>query len=184
MKLAEAISLRWSPRAFDLKEIDTETINSLFEAARWAPSSMNEQPWQYYYATRDDQSFNKFVECLMAGNQVWAKEAPLLILCVAKKRFAYNNRINRHALHDAGAASVSIAIQAAGLGLQVHQMGGFDMDETLETFNLNIMEHEPVSFIAVGYPGDPESLSEELRKKEKAPRNRKEIGEFVKHVVN
>jgi nitroreductase len=182
--ITKALKNRWSPRAFSNKAIEKEKIDSLFEAARWAPSSMNEQPWIYYYATRDNSElYNKFIDCLVPGNQVWAKESGLIILSVARKRFSYKDRPNRHHLHDTGAANVLLAVQASEIGLQAHQMGGFDFDKTMETFKLDSEEFEPASFITVGYPGNADSLPEDLKKREVSPRVRLDRSEFVKEKI-
>lgn len=184
MKIADLILKRNSPRAYSEGVIGKEMIDSLFGAARWAPSSMNEQPWIYYYATRDNRElFNSFLDCLVPGNSSWAGEADMLILSVARKKFSYNGKPNRHAMHDTGAANTLLALQAAEIGLQAHQMGGFDMNKTLERFGLDSETHEPASFIAVGYQGDPEQLPEELRKRELAPRVRKELSQFVNIAI-
>lgn len=180
MQLNKAIQNRWSPRAFSDKEVTREMIDLLFEAARWAPSAMNEQPWKYYFVHRDNQKpFNDVVEILTGTNPVWAKHAQVLIISVAKKNFDYQNRPNKNALHDLGAANVSIAIQAAEMGLQVHQMGGFDKEKAIKYLQLEIENFEPVTVIAVGFPGDAEQLPDELKMRELQPRKRKEIGEIV-----
>lgn len=177
---AELITKRWSPRAYINRPVDNKLAETLFLAARWAPSSMNEQPWIYYYASREDEvSFNMFLDCLVPGNRVWAKEAGMLILSVALKNFRRNNRPNRHAMHDAGAANTMLALQSASMGLQAHQMGGFDMEKTITTFSLDRALHEPASFIAVGYQGDPSLLPPDLKEREMAPRSRREISDFV-----
>ena len=138
MQLNKAIQNRWSPRAFSDKKVTKEMIDLLFEAARWAPSSMNEQPWKYYFVHRDNQKvFNDIVEILTGDNPGWAKEAQVLMISVMKKNFDYKNRPNGKALHDLGAANVSIAIQAAEMGLQAHQMGGFDKAKAAEYLQLD-----------------------------------------------
>jgi nitroreductase len=179
----EALINRWSPRAFSDKEIDAEKIALLFEAARWAPSSRNEQPWNYVYTTKNDrEAFNIFIDCLNPGNQVWAKHAALLVLSFAKKHFVYKGLPNRHALHDTGAANAYLVLQAAELGFQGHQMAGFDGEKTLKVFNLDPEKYDPVTFIALGYVGNPDSLAEDLKKSETAPRKRKDKSEFVKRI--
>lgn len=178
--IAELLQKRWSPRSFTGEPVDIEMIGLLFEAARWAPSSMNEQPWSYYYALNsDNEKFEKFLECLKPGNPVWAKNASILIIGVARKQFRSNGKPNRHYLHDTGSASTMIALQAAAMGMQAHQMGGFYMDRTIEMLNLDPEVFEPASFIAVGYQAGPDLLPEDLRKKETAPRSRRDINEFV-----
>lgn len=181
----DIIGKRWSPRALSSKIIEKEKIDALFEAAKWAPSSMNEQPWLYFYAPNDKpELFNSFADCLVPGNKVWAKECGLLILSVAKKRFAYKNHPNRHYMHDVGAANALLALQAAGMGLQVHQMGGFDMTKTLKTFNLDPEKFEPATFMAVAYPGDPDNLPEDMKKRELSPRVRNSISSFVNNKID
>jgi nitroreductase len=177
---ANLINKRWSPRSFSNKPVDIEMAEALFDAARWAPSSMNEQPWKYYYCLRDDDdAFSIFMSCLAEGNRIWAKDAGMVILSVARKNFRRNNRPNRHAMHDTGAANTLLALQAASMGLQAHQMGGYDLERTMDAFDLDPDLYEPASFIAIGFPGNPELLPEDLRKRELEPRTRREIDEFV-----
>jgi nitroreductase len=183
MELNKAIRNRWSPRAFSEKPVTDEMIRILFEAARWAPSARNEQPWQYFYAHRDQEKrFNELLGMLTGNNPEWAKNAQVLMVSVVKKQYDYKNRPNRNALHDLGAANVSVAIQASEMGLQVHQMAGFDKEKTIDYLNLDREKYEPVTFFAVGFPGDPEQLDEELKKRELEPRQRKEIDVFVKRL--
>ena len=179
MKIADIISSRWSPRAFTDDSLTEEDINSLFEAARWAPSSMNEQPWRYIYARKEDaENFAELLDCLVPGNQEWARNASVLILSIARRNFDYKNLPNRHAIHDLGAANLLICLQANEMGFQAHQMGGFNMNKTLEKFSLESDKYEPVSFIAVGKEGDATSLPEDLRQREIAPRKRKSLNEI------
>lgn len=183
MKLDELIKTRWSPRAFDNSSINNDEAELLFEAARWAPSSMNEQPWKYYYALKEDtEQFRIFVDCLLPGNQVWAGNASMLILSTGRKQFAYKEKTNRHAMHDTGAANVSICLQANAMGYQAHQMAGFDHDKTYDKFNINRDQYELASFMAIGKPGDPSSLPEDLRKSEVKPRQRKELKDMVRQM--
>lgn len=179
MKLNNAIKNRWSPRAFSDKTVSEEMILLLFEAARWAPSSRNEQPWNYFYAQKGSKEFDDVKKILTGINPEWAQNAQFLIISVLKKQYDYQNRLNRNALHDIGAANVSIAIQAAEMGLQVHQMGGFDKEKAIEYLNVDPDKFQPVTVIAVGYPGSPETLSEELKKRETQQRTRKKVTEFV-----
>ena len=183
MELIDPIRNRWSPRAFDNKAIKKEELYQLFEAARWSASSMNEQPWSYYYAFRGETGHKKMLACLAPGNSVWAGAAPLLILSVAKIRFTYNNKANRHALHDVGAANLALSIQASSMGIQVHQSGGFDMDLTIETFDLDPGQYVPATFMALGYPGNPAILSDDMRRLETSPRKRKPSEDLSKHFV-
>lgn len=179
----EAIQNRRSPRAFSDKKVSSETLMSLFEAARWAPSAMNEQPWLYFYAEKENSAaFNSILEVLTGINPQWAKDAQILIISVARKFYEYQHRQNQNAFHDVGAANISLAIQAAHLGLQVRQMGGFDKLKAAELLQLDPLEFEPVTVIAVGYPGNPEQLPEELMKRELQPRLRKSIEEITRKI--
>jgi nitroreductase len=149
-----------------------------FEAARWAASSSNEQPWRFLVGRRGDETFKKILDALVPGNQVWAKNAPVLILSVARKHFAHNGHVNRHYWHDTGAAMANFAVQVTALGLHAHSMAGFDHDKAQAVFAIPD-DFETVAVTAVGYLGDPDSLPEGLRKVELSPRQRKELKEFV-----
>ena len=170
---------RWSPRAFSPKSVPPDVLRSLFEAARWAASSFNDQPWSYLVATRDDaENFSKMVSVLMDMNAAWAKDAPVLAISVARQNFKHNGAPNRVALHDVGAANAQLTMEATSRGLLVHQMAGFDGAKAREVFGIP-QGWEPVSAIAIGYPGDPQTLPEKLRESELAPRTRKPLSEFV-----
>ncbi len=180
MDLLKPISERRSIRAFSNRQVEEEVISLLFEASRWAPSSMNDQPWKYYYTTSDAKDeFDRFIRCLNPSNRIWAVSAPVMILSMARKRFEGREGINRHSMSDSGAANALLSIQAAAMGLQVHQMGGYDMETTIKEFNIDRNLFEPIVFIAVGYPGDPVNLPPSLREKEDSPRSRKQISGFV-----
>jgi nitroreductase len=170
--ILDVIYTRRSRRAYSSQPIEKEKIDSLFEAARWAPSSMNEQPWAYIYATKDQpELWNKLAEALNESNRVWAQHAPLLILSMARKTHIRNGVVNGAAKYDTGAANAFLSIQATELGLNVHQMGGFDRQRVIE--NLNIPDtHEPIVIMAIGYPGDAEALPENFKARESAPRER------------
>ena len=172
------IEERWSPRAFEDKPVDESQLQTLFEAARWAPSAMNEQPWRFIYAVKEDQeNFDRLFSCLVEGNS-WAKNASALFISVVKKNYDYNGNPNNLALHDLGLATGNLLLQATDLGLHVHLMGGFKADKAREV--LEIPEgYEPVSMGAVGYAGDPETLSENLKARELAPRKRKPLEEIL-----
>jgi nitroreductase len=170
---------RWSPRAFSKKPVPPEVLRSLFEAARWAASSYNDQPWSYIVATSDDkQNYSKMLGVLMDMNALWAKQAPVLAISVARQNFKHNGTPNRVALHDVGAANAQLTMEATSRGLLVHQMAGFHLDKAREVFGIPA-GWEPVSAIAIGYPGDPETLPEKLREPELALRTRKPLSEFV-----
>jgi nitroreductase len=169
---------RWSPRAFGQEPVSAGTLRALFEAARWAPSSNNEQPWAYIVATKDDaQNFAKMLGVLVEFNASWAKHAPVLALSVAHVNTS-QGKPNRVALHDVGSATAQLTFEANARGLLVHQMAGFDMEKARQTFAIPA-DWEPVAAIALGYPGDPASLPEKLREREVAPRTRKPLSEFV-----
>lgn len=170
---------RWSPRAFADRMVEQESLHRLFEAARWAPSSNNEQPWRFLMATKADKAeYDRFFNCLKEGNKRWAHQAPVLILSVASLTFEEDGTPNRHAFHDTGMAVLSLAVQATELGLMVHQMAGYDVDKARTEFNVP-EGYDPVAMIAVGYPGDPSSLPDRLRDRELAPRTRKPIEQLV-----
>jgi nitroreductase len=177
--ILDAIRLRRSRRAYAPVPVEKEKIISLFEAARWAPSSVNEQPWIYLYATHDQNELReKIVDSLNDANKIWAKNAPLLIVSLIRKNFIRNDRPNLSARYDLGAANAFLSLQAAHLGLNVHQMGGFDPERAI--VNLHIPAHfEPVVIMAIGYPGDIETLPENLKLRELAPRERYLQQEFV-----
>jgi len=175
----DLLARRWSPRAFAARPVDAALLRQLFEAARWAASCFNDQPWYYLVATRENpDEFQKMLACLIEGNQIWAKVAPVLAISVARSNFQHNGSPNRHAQHDVGAASALLALEAASLGLAVHQMGGFDAARARETYHIPA-GFEPMAAIAIGYPGDPASLPEKLRQMETGPRSRRPISDFV-----
>jgi len=170
---------RWSPRAFSDKPVPPEVLRSLFEAARWAASSYNDQPWAYLVAIKDDkENFSKMLSVLMDMNAAWAKQAPVLAISVARQHFKHNGSQNPVAQHDVGAANAQLTMEATSRGLVVHQMAGFHHDKARQLFGIP-EGWEPVSGMAIGYPGDPENLPEQLRKTELAPRTRKPLSEFV-----
>jgi nitroreductase len=173
------IAERWSPRAFSDKPVAPDVLQSLFEAARWAPSSSNEQPWAYMAATKDDaENFAKLVSALLPSNVTWAQHAPVLALAVAELAFAKSGTPNRNAQYDVGAASAWLTVEATSRGLFVHQMGGYDHDKARQVFQIPA-GWEPIAAMAIGYPGDPDSLPQPLRDREVAPRTRKPISQFV-----
>ncbi len=170
---------RWSSLAFSNRSVEPEKLCCLLEAARWAPSSYNEQPWSFIVATQEDQTeYNRLLNCLVETNRQWAAQAPVLILSVAKHHFEGNGQPNRHAFHDVGLAVENLVTQAVALDLFVHQMAGFQVEKARELFSIP-EGYEPVAAIAVGYLGNPQSLSESLRQRQLAPRTRKPLAEFV-----
>jgi nitroreductase len=177
--IEDLIRKRRSPRAFSSQPVEPEKLRSMFEAARWAASCYNEQPWNFIVATKaDGEVYERLLGCLVEANAVWASRAPVLMISVAKLNFRHNDKPNRHALHDTGQAAAHLALQAAAFGIQVHQMGGFDLERAREQFSIP-EGFEPVAAIAAGYPCDPEELPEDIRARELAPRTRRPSEEFV-----
>lgn len=175
----DLIRNRWSPRSFADKPVPEEVLRSLFEAARWAASSYNEQPWSYLVATKDDpENYKKMLSVLVEFNAKWAQNAPVLAISVAHRNFSHNDKPNPVAFHDVGAANAQLTTEATSRGLLVHQMAGFFADRARQAFGIP-EGWDPVSAIAIGYPGDPKTLPEDFRKSELAPRTRKPIREFV-----
>ncbi|HTL61626.1 MAG TPA: nitroreductase family protein [Nitrospira sp.] len=177
--IEDLIARRWSPRAFEERLVESEKLKSLFEAARWAPSSSNEQPWRFLAATKDNQSdYDKLFSCLNEGNAKWVFRAPVLMLSVASLFFEDDGKPNRHALHDTGLAVENLVLQATALGLQAHQMAGYDVEKARRQCQIP-SGFEPVAMIAIGYPGDPAILPDALREREVRPRERQPIVDFV-----
>ena len=171
------IAERWSPRAFDPERaIDNDTIHALIEAARWAPSCFNAQPWRFILCNRhnDEVAWQFAISCLASRNQLWAKDAPLLILACALEVFSYNGNANRWAQYDTGAASENICLQATSMGLYAHQMGGFDVQRAHDVFKLP-QEVSPMAMIAVGYYGDIDRLEKDFVDSEQAQREREPL---------
>ena len=170
---------RRSLRAFSSRAVAPETLGSLLEAARWAPSCMNEQPWSFIVATKENKvDFDRLLGCLLDFNLQWAQHAPLLILSIARLTFSSNGKANRHALHDVGQAMAALTFQATASRLVVRQMAGFDAEKARREFSIPL-DHDPVSVSAIGYPGSPDLLPEKLREREMAPRTRKILKDFV-----
>jgi len=176
----DLISHRWSPRAFDGRAVEPEKLRSLFEAARWAASSYNAQPWSFIVATKDDpENYKKVLSSFVEFNQSWAKSAPVVAISVAAHKMPHDGSQNRHAFHDVGQAAATLALEATSLGLQVHQMAGIIPDKAREVFGIP-ENFEAVAGIALGYPGDPMTLPEgRLRDNETGKRERKPASEFV-----
>jgi nitroreductase len=175
----EIVRHRWSPRAFSEKIVPPEVLRSLFEAARWAPSSSNVQPWAYIVGTKDEkENFEKVLSTLVEFNQGWAKNAPVLAVSVAQVKNAKDGAPNRWAFHDVGSASAQLTTEASTRGLYVHQMAGLDPEKARKVFQIP-EGWEAVAAMAIGYPGDPATLPEKLRERELAPRTRKPLSEFV-----
>jgi len=169
---------RWSPRAFSDESVDPGLLNQLFEAARWAPSSYNGQPWRFIVAQKEDQeSFDKLSQVLSEFNQSWALEAPVLALGITKTTFE-DGRPNRHAEHDLGQAIAHLTFEASRHDLFVHQMAGIFPEKARKLYNLSD-DYKPLTMFTIGYLGDSESLSDTLKEREHSPRSRKDLDEIV-----
>ena len=170
---------RWSPRAFAERPVEIDKLLSLWEAARWSASCANQQPWYFIVATKEEKTeYARLLSCLRENNQLWASQAPVLMVSVAKLAFDMNGQPNRYAFHDVGLAVANLIVQATALGLYVHQMAGFYPDKVSELYGVPD-DFEPVAGIVLGYPGDPATLPEDLRQRELAPRTRKPLESFV-----
>lgn len=176
----ELIRQRWSPVSFDGdRPVEPEKLGSLLEAARWASSCFNEQPWRFIVATKEDsQAYTRLFDCLVEANQKWAINAPVLMISVGKERFTRNDNPNPYRLYDVGQALANLTIQAESMGLRVHQMGGFDKEKARNNYGIP-EEYILGAAVAIGYPGDPSRLSEELQERDFSPRSRKPFSEIV-----
>lgn len=168
---------RWSPRAFSTEQVEPEKLLSLFEAARWAPSGGNSQPWTFIVAQRGEPMHGRFVDAMTGRNPDWAKNAPVLVLAVANIERGPGVR-NPYAFYDVGQAVAHLSVQAHSLGLFVHQMAGFDSVKIRH--NVELPENnEPITIIAIGYQGDLDQLPDDLQERERQPRTRRPLNEFV-----
>lgn len=175
----EMMKRRWSPRAFEPRPMPRADILTLLEAARWAASSFNQQPWHFIVATREDEErFAQLLDCLVPGNQVWARDASLLILTVTKQTFDHNDKPNSCCVHDIGLTACQLVLQATELGYATHQMAGIEHDKIRARYGVP-EGFDPVTGIAVGYPGDPDSLPDDLREMELEARTRRPFSEYV-----
>lgn len=176
----ELMERRWSPRLFEDREVEPQKIEILLEAARWAPSCFNEQPWRYLvFDGSDADALDRARSCLVEGN-AWARKAPVLMISVAKENFTYNDKKNPTAHHDVGLASENLVLQAVEVGLATHQMAGFDGGRARQEFQIPD-GFTPLAMIALGYPycGRLDELPEKTREKETAERTRKSTDEFA-----
>lgn len=164
-KLDKMFVDRWSPRVFKKDPIPQEDIDTMFEAARWAPSCYNEQPWIFTYAVQKDD-LEKYTDVMVEFNQMWASTAPMLVLGFARKNFERNDTPNGWAEFDLGSAFMSLTLQAEKLGYRCHAMAGFDPDKALKAAGLDEKDVKPMVVIAIGKHGDIKTMSEDLQKKE------------------
>ena len=175
----DLIAERWSPYVFDSRPVAAHDLKALFEAARWAPSSYNEQPWRYIVATNEHaEEFERLLSCLVEGNQAWAKHAPVLALGVVSLLFDRNGKPNSCAQHDLGLASATLLFEATKRGLSVHQMVGILPERAMEVYNVPA-DFQVMTGIAIGYRGSPDAGDEKLAERDRAPRTRRAITEFV-----
>jgi nitroreductase len=177
--ILEIITERWSPYSFSSTPVEEFKMKAMFEAAGYAPSCNNEQPWMFVYSTRENREvFNDYIGFLFESNQVWAKEAFTIVISLARTTFTHSGKLNRYAFHDTGMAVINLIIQALTLDIYVHQMGGFSVSKVKKYFNLND-DVEPVAMMAVGYLGENISLPTELIKRDEKRRPRKSVNEFA-----
>ncbi len=175
----EMLERRWSPRAFANRTVEPGKLRKLFEAARWSPSSSNNQPWFFIVSLKENpEEFVRALDCLRPGNIAWAKNAPVLLFTVARLNWPDKPDPNRHATYDLGQSVAHLTFEAMAEGLFVHQMGGFFPEKVKETYGIP-GGYEVMTAVAIGYGGDADSLPEDLRKREIAQRTRKPLESFV-----
>jgi nitroreductase len=175
----ELIANRWSPYGFTDRLVPTDELRSLFEAARWAASSYNEQPWSYIVATKEHlEDFERLLSCLVEGNQAWAKAVPVLALGCTSLSFNRNQKPNAAALHDLGLASANLCLEATARGISVHQMIGIIPEKARQVYRIP-EGVQPLTGLAMGYAADPATLPEAFKQRDLAPRKRKSLAEFV-----
>jgi nitroreductase len=172
----EVIANRWSPYVYDERPVSAEDLRAVFEAARWAASAFNEQPWRYIVATKDTpEAYEQLLYCLVEANQAWAKQAPVLGLSMVSLNYSRDGKTNGTALHDLGLATANLVLEAASRGLMVHQMGGILPGRAAELYKVP-EGFQVLTGFALGYPGTEES---ELAKRDLTPRSRRPIDELV-----
>ncbi len=172
------IEQRWSPRAFSNQEVENHKLQSILESARWAPSAFNEQPWRFIVGHKGDDAYNKILSSLVDWNKLWASNAPILILNLAKKTFTHNGSQNVTFKYDLGQAVGIMILEAVNQGLFTHQMSGFDADKSVELFNIP-NDFQAVSITAIGYYGNIDKLPKDIAEMETKPRERKELKDIV-----
>jgi nitroreductase len=176
--ISEIIAKRWSARAFSTKPVENTKLLSILEAARWAPSSRNEQPWRYIVFTTDNPKMLKKAQSVLKEINDYAKRAPILICAIAKKTYSENGNPNRLHFHDLGAANENMFLEAFNQGLIMHEMGGFDVQKAREVFNVP-EDYEVGIMIAIGYQDTYHVLPDRLKEKAFTPRVRKPLSEIV-----
>ncbi len=180
MEIIEGIKKRYSPMVFKSNLVDQESLEIILDAARLAASSYNEQPWRFIIGSNpDDDVYKKIHKVLIEYNQNWAVTAPVLMLVLAKKKFTnMPETLNKHSWYDTGMAVSSMVIQAASMGLQAHQMGGFDAEMARKDLKISD-DYDIIAAVALGYPGNPDDLPELYRERAREPRTRKPIKEIL-----
>ncbi len=177
------LATRWSPRSFKNTPVSEADLKTILEAARWSPSSSNEQPWRFFVGVKGTETHNKIFATLVPFNQMWATNANVLILSFAQIK-TEADKPNRYALHDLGAATANLVTQAHALGLYAHSMGGFDNDKAKLTFDLSD-DFEVGAVTAIGYQDEPAALNNEtLIEREIAQRQRKPLSEIAFTALN
>lgn len=173
----DVIKNRWSARSFNGDPINHEQIHTILEAASWAASANNEQPWQYYFALRGTDSYTNLWNCLSEGNQAWTKNASILIVACIRKTFEKNGKDNGSAFHDLGMANANLLLQATSMKIYGHIMGGFDKSKATTALHLN-ENTIPVNMIVLGFLDEADKLEEPYLTRELTARNRKKVEEF------
>lgn len=180
-KLSPLILKRWSPRSMTGEAISNDELMSLFEAAKWAPSSYNEQPWRFLYVLKEAKNWSLFFDLLGEFNQAWSQQAGALVLVLSRNNFVHNDKPNINHSFDTGAAWENLALEASEQGLVAHAMAGFDFDKART--DLNVPDTYTIeAMIAIGKPGEKENLPENMREMER-PSERKKLAEIIKEGV-
>jgi len=175
----QLITKRWSPYGYGDRPISEEDLAALFEAARWAASAYNEQPWRFIVArSTATEEHEKLLSCLVEPNRDWAKAASVLVLCVVSQSFARNGKANRTAAHDLGLAAGNLSLEATARGLSIHQMSGILPEVARETYQIP-EGYEATTALTIGYPASPEHAQEPYGERDAAPRTRKPLAELV-----
>lgn len=177
--ILDIIKERWSPRAFSPKSVEPEKIQSLMEAARWAPSSFNGQPWRFILGVKGQgDGYDKIQQGLVEFNQIWSQTAPLLIVALGRKNFAHSGEPNTAWQYDTGASVAFLTLQAMSMGLYMHQMGGFSKQKLIELLEIPA-DYEPLTVLAIGYMGSADVLPPDFQKMEMGERSRMPFNELV-----
>lgn len=178
-EVLDVIRNRWSARSFNGKSLSKEALSTLLEAASWAPSAMNEQPWRFVVSTADEkQKFERLFNYLMPGNAAWAHKSGALVLVLGKVRYEYKDRQNVNVTHDCGMATMNLLLQATSMDIYGHVMEGFDKKLVTEDLKLGDV-FIPVTMIALGYLDAPDRLDEPYKTRELSKRTRKGLDEIV-----